>query len=250
MIKAVFYALASVLIPAAFAYDGPVGVTFRAPAIERGAGTDGVALEGITVREKVWIDDHWSLKIDGRNRAFPDRFVATIADSKMVFRLRNQGNRPFKTNILIPYDASDKTGTGFTEPLHLAASLDGRPVSSFRGPELDKGMMRVRSFRVPVAISPGSTMTLTVTAAHHLAMNPAWYQFVCTDRYAKFPNYRSLTAGGCRLDFELELADQRLKEKPCKLQWKHAFEDKPLTGEQHETIRLSGKAIEWVKVFR
>lgn len=58
MIKAVFYALASVLIPAAFAYDGPVGVTFRAPAMERGAGPNGVSLEEMSVREKVRIDDH------------------------------------------------------------------------------------------------------------------------------------------------------------------------------------------------
>ena len=246
MIISIFCAFA--FVPTTSGYDGPVGVTFRSLFIENGAGIDVVVLEGISVQEKVRIDDNWSLKIEGKNRAFPDEFMATIADSHIIFRISNRGNRNVKTNILIPYDASDKIGTGFTEPLHIAVSFDGRPASIFRGPELARGMMKVRSYRVPAELPARSTITLTVTASHHLAVNPAWYQFICTDPYAKFPNHKSLTAAGCRLEFEFDPTDERLK--PLKLQWKEAFQDKPLSEEKHEMIKFIGESVEWVRVFR
>ncbi len=247
IISAVFVCVLPATVPA---YDGPAGVTFRAPFIEQGKDIETVALEGIQIQTKVRPDDKWSPAIDGKNRAFPDKFEATIADSSMMFRLRNQGSQKVKTNLLVPFDASDKSGTGFTEPLSIHAFADGAPVDLYRGPEVARGMMKIRSFRIPVEISPGTAITLLVSASHPLAVNPAWFQFVCADARLNFKNYKSLTASGCSLEFDLDPADERLKKRLLEFQWKTLFLEKPVKEQRHGALIFQGESIEWVRVFR
>ncbi|MEN6438059.1 MAG: hypothetical protein ABFD97_05710 [Syntrophobacter sp.] len=239
----------AILISTVSAYDGPVGVTFRAPLIEKGAGIDAIRLEGIVVRVKVRIDSAWSFEKDGKDRAFPTQFVPTIADSDMTFALSNRGGHKIKTNILIPFDASDTSGTGFREPLSIVVSLGGKSMKASRGPELPRGMMKVRSFRVPVEIPAGEAVELKVAASHQLAVNPAWYQFACANAHGKLPNYRSLTPNGCFLEFEFDSADQGLRGTPFTCRWKKASQAEPL-ARKDEKIKFSSDAIEWVRVFR
>jgi len=192
-------------------------VTFRAPFIEK-RGTNAVGLKGISVRAKVRIDGNWSLETDGKGRAFPSQFIAAIADSEIIFGISNQGRSKIKTNILLPFDASETNGTGFKEPLSITVSSGGKPVRIFRGPELARGMMRLRSFRIPVEIPAESTIDVEIMVSHPLAVNPAWFQFICTDRYAGFANYRSLTTAGCGLKFEFDFPEETLKDSSLTLQ--------------------------------
>ncbi|MGV8073558.1 MAG: hypothetical protein AB2L11_03205 [Syntrophobacteraceae bacterium] len=239
-----------VLIATASAYDGPAGVTFRAPFIQSLAGTDAVVIEGLSVREKVRIDDNWSIETDGKGRAFPGGFRATVADAEIGFGLHNKGKKRVAANILIPFDASDKEGTGFTKPLSITIFLNGKPIQISRGPEFPREMMRVRSFLAPVKIPAGSTVMVLVKASHRLAVNPAWCRFLCTDAYVRFPKYRNLAAAGCSLEFEFDVPDERLKKEPLELRWKKTSQEEPVAEQKHETIRFKGESIEWLSINR
>ena len=161
--------------PPAPAYDGPAGVTFRAPLVARAAAREIDLQEGLSLKVEVRIDSAWSMETDGKGRAFPNGFIATIADSQISFRLRNQGTKKVKTNILVPFDSSTTVGTGFTGPLSIDGSVDGRRVSVAKGPELARGMMKIRSFRVPVELSANGAAEIVIRVSHPLAINPAWY---------------------------------------------------------------------------
>ncbi len=234
----------------AFPYDGPVGVTFRAPYIAKSVGGNVVVLEGISVRAQVRIDNGWSMKVEGKGRAFPDRFIATIAESEITFSLRNQGGKSVKTSILVPFDCSNTIGTGFTEPFSVTALLNGRPVSYSRGPELSRGMFKVRSYRFPVEIPAGATVAFKIETSHPLAVNPAWYQFICADQYANFPGFQSLATNGCSLDFEFDPADEKLEKKPLTLEHKKTSSKELFTEHKREKIRFRGESVQWVRVDR
>jgi hypothetical protein len=234
-------------VSTASSYDGPAGVTFRAPYIAKAAGKNSVALERISLRVDVRIDDGWSLKIDGKGRAFPDKFIATIAESEITFILRNGGKRKIATNVLIPFDSSNTAGTGFTEPFSSEAFWEGVRVRISRGPELSRGTMKVRSYLVPVVIPAQSAAELRIVASHPLAMHPAWYQFICTDKFAEFPDFYSLTSGGCGLEFEFDSADARLKQNPFKLLWKTSPKEL-FTAQKSEAIKFKAESIQWVAV--
>jgi len=236
-------------ISTAFSYDGPAGVTFRAPHIAAASGKNVVVREGISVKVKVRADSAWSLEIDGKGRAFPDRFIATIADSEMTFSLLNRGKQKVKTTVLIPFDSSNTIGTGFTGPFSVAAILEGRPVEISNGPELPRGMMKVRSYRLPVEIPALSAVTIEIRASHPLAVHPAWYQFICMDQYAVFPGFRSLTKEGCALQFEFISMDERVNRKPFKLEWRTS--PKELFMEQMQAmIKFRSDSVQWVRVHR
>ena len=97
-------------------YDGPVGVTFRAPAIDQKA-MPFVRLKAVKIETKIMLDESWSMAKDGKGRAFPDGFFATLAESRMEYQLQNQSRETIKAVLLFPYDAAKTPGTGFTEPL-------------------------------------------------------------------------------------------------------------------------------------
>jgi len=237
------------LISSASAYDGPVGVTFRAPLVEKGAGIDAIRLEGIAVRVKVRIDKAWSTEFDGKDRAFPTGFVPTVADSEMTFTLSNQSGHKIKANVVIPFDASETSGTGFRQPLTISVSLDGKPAKVSKGPELPRGMMKVRSYRVPVEFPAGASMELKVAASHPLAVNPAWFQFFCINPRGRMPGCQSLTPNGCTLDFEFGSTDRELKAEGFECRFKRASQPETLM-EKSEKIGFTAAAVEWVRVSR
>ncbi len=237
-------------IPEVSSYDGPAGVTFRAPFISGSAGSQVFLAESIAVRVKVRIDNAWSMKVEGKGRAFPDQFIATIADSEITFSLRNQGRKGVKTNVLIPFDSSNTVGTGFTEPFSLAAFVDGKSVAASRGPDLARGMFKVRSYRVAVEIPAGSTISFKITASHPLAVHPAWYQFICSDQDSKFPDFRSLTKDGCSIDFEFDPSDEKLKEKPLIFEYRKTLQKELFSARKIGKIKFSDDSIQWVRVDR
>ncbi len=59
----------------ASAYDGPAGVTSRAPLIEKPTSTGSVVLEGMSVREEVRVDQEWSLETKVKGCAFATQTV-------------------------------------------------------------------------------------------------------------------------------------------------------------------------------
>ncbi len=52
--------------------------------------SDAIRLEQIQITAKVRIDKNWSLKVDGKNSAFPDGFLATVSESELIFILDNK----------------------------------------------------------------------------------------------------------------------------------------------------------------
>lgn len=232
------------------AYDGPVGVTFRAPFIEQKPDTEAFVLEQISIRAKVRIDNKWLLETDGKGRAFPDSFLATVADSEIIFTLRNRNKRRVLANILIPFDASGTSGTGFIEPLSISISLDNQLLDISWGPDHPRGMFSIRSYRVPLEIPAETTATLKIEASHPLAINPAWYQFICTDPYLRFSNFRNLARQGCDLEFEFESVDSRLQNQTLKMEWKEAFNNKSEVRQEQGAIKFKGRTIKSIRVFR
>ncbi len=210
---------------------------------------DSIGLERITLRTKVRIDRQWSLNTEGKGRAFPDGFLATVAESEMEFTLLNPSRQTLRVPVLLPFDASDMPGTGFVQPLSVAFTLEGRHQETLPGPEIARGMARVRSYRLIVAIQRESSAKLKIKASHPLAMNPAWYRFVCADASLNIPGYRNLAQRGCRLDFEFEPADSDLQGLNLKLGWKKATEAHQVR-EGRGLIQLSEPAVEYVTVNR
>jgi hypothetical protein len=164
---------------AAKAYDGPAGVTLIAPWIGRGALAREVRLERLEVASRIAVDAQWDPAQDARGRAFPDRFVATVATTRMRLDLANAGAREVRARLVVPFRASATAGTGFVAPESFAASLDGRPLPVPPAPrELQRiGMLAVRGYPIDVPLAAGAAAVVEIAVRHRLAVNPAWYRF-------------------------------------------------------------------------
>jgi hypothetical protein len=179
MARATLAVALAVVVEAAAAYDGPVGVTLLAPWIGRGALAREVRMERLEVASEIAIDARWDPARDARGRAFPDGFVATIATTRMRLELVNGGARDVRARVVIPFRASATPGTGFVAPESFAALQDGNPIAVPAAPrELHRaGMFAVRGYPLDVVLAAGGTGVVEVTVRHPLATNPSWYRF-------------------------------------------------------------------------
>jgi hypothetical protein len=154
------------------------------------------------------------------------------------------------TDILLPFDASSTLGTGFIQPLSISVYLDDRKLSISNGPAYSYGMFEIRSYRIPLKIPMGSKVTLKVEASHPLAMNPAWFRFVCTDSSLKFMNFQNMAKHGCELNFELKTADSDLQKSTLILKWKKIHSDGWESLQKQGEVRLKDQEIAEIRVDR
>ncbi len=77
----------------AWAYDGPKGVTLRAPVVVGKEAARHLRLGEIIVEVVVQDDVGWTKEVQGKDRAFPGGFVPTRARTRMSFSLENTSKK-------------------------------------------------------------------------------------------------------------------------------------------------------------
>ncbi len=201
------------LVSPLFSYDGPVGVTFRAPLIQNAQ----VSLALMSVQSEIVRDATWK---NPRDRAFPSDFAATKANTTIVLTLVNSGDSNIRTKLLVPYDASATSGTGFTEPESAEATLNGKPLKMENGSQFRKGdgMVVVRSYAADIEIEADSTVILKIKTVHPLALNP-WYSFVFHDERELFKGFNELFGDGSRVQFEIWSTDRSIGDSRCEVRF-------------------------------
>jgi hypothetical protein len=189
-----------------FAYDGPVGVTFRAPLIQNAQ----VSLAQMSVQSEIVRDAAWK---NPKDRAFPIDFIATKANTTIELTLVNSGDSNIRTRLLVPYDASATLGTGFTIPSSFEATLNGKPLKMEKGPQFRKGdsMLAVRSYLADIEIEARSKAIVKIRTVHSLAVNP-WYSFVFRDDRQLFKGFNELLGDGSQVQFEISSNDRSIKD--------------------------------------
>ena len=211
-----------------FSYDGPVGVTFRAPLIQNAQ----VSLALMSIQSEVVRDVAWK---NPKDRAFPTDFVATKANTTIDLTLVNSGDSNIKTKLLVPYDASATLGTGFTEPESFEATVNGEPLKMENGPQSRKGdsMVVVRSYAADIEIEANSKAILKIKTVHPLAVNP-WYSFVFHDERQLFKGFNELFGNESRVQFEIWSNDKSIRDSRCEVRFALRSE-----GYESQQIKIS-----------
>jgi len=208
-------------------------------------------LSKIELKVEVYDDAGWTLAKDGKNRAFPGGFIPSVARSWMKFSLENPAKNEVKTRVLLPFDASAKPGTGFTGFKSFSVvDLDtNQPVEVSPGPEKLAHMFSLRTFVFQATVPAGAKKTYRVVAEHRLALNPAWYRFVCQDRYHRVPKAFDLAAPGCSIDFSLD--DKVAAHKGYKLEVQTSLAGKREVNSDRyqDSVRLSLEKLETLSVY-
>ncbi|MBI4544785.1 MAG: hypothetical protein HY703_06305 [Gemmatimonadetes bacterium] len=221
------------------AYDGPVGVNFQAPLVERVQGTGGIFLESLVVRSEVRRDTRFDSRApENRRRAFPDGFTATRAETWIELRLATtvavasspagaagtpsaqRAGQPAPVpshasptlRLLFPFTASRTEGTGFTLPDSFRLELEGQPVRVRKiDLQVSRGsLVALRGYLTEVPLPAAAAATLRARAVHSLALNPSWYSF--TFQAARpLARFRPLLAPETRVEWAIAAQDSVLR---------------------------------------